>query len=198
MPYFIALVGFIILSGGTAPAQLSDNASSTTSKIAVADPVHMERPASPTSYMVKLTSYNAVPEQTDSTPFTTSIGAYSNPEVVAARSSDLSAKLPYGTIIAIEGPDADTANCNYHKVSHLIGYRIIADAMDPRITNTVDVLLDQTDTVIVDGKEMNPSRALGLCHGVTIRVIGRIDKKDFPKTQEGLVNLIKAGQLAMR
>jgi 3D (Asp-Asp-Asp) domain-containing protein len=199
MPYFIALVGFIILSGGAGPSSLPDTASTTSAKIALADPVHVERPASPESYTVKLTSYNALPEQTDSTPFTTSIGALSNPEVVAARSSDLAEKLPYGTIVAFEGPeDGDSSNCHFSAVKRLIGYRVIADAMNPRIHNTVDVLLDETDTVTVDEKEMNPSRALGLCSGVTVKVIGKIAKKDFPKTQAELLDIIRAGQLAMR
>lgn len=197
MPYIIGLTAILGLIGTSASAVIPGQPTTPIAEVAVADQVHVDRPAEPTSYVLKLTSYNAVPEQTDSTPFTTSIGAYSNPEVVAARSSDLSAKLPYGTIIAIEGPDHDSPNCHFATVSHLIGYRVIADAMDPRITKTVDILLNQDDTVKLAGKEMNPSRALGLCKGITVHVIGRIDKKDIPKTQEDLAKIVKSGQLAL-
>ena len=38
------------------------------------------------SFTVTLTAYNAVPAQTDSDPFTTASGMYSNPDLVAARS----------------------------------------------------------------------------------------------------------------
>lgn len=144
-----------------------------------------------TSLTTKLTAYNAVPSQTDNNPYTTAIGAFSNPEVVAARSGDLAAKLPYGTVIAIERTDADTPSCGYSKVDSQIGYRVIADAMNPRISNTIDVLLNQKNTVPYNGVEINPGRALGMCGQVTIRVVGKISTKDIPATQAELAEMVE-------
>jgi 3D (Asp-Asp-Asp) domain-containing protein len=151
-----------------------------------------------TPFTVKLTAYNAVPSQTDANPFVTASGSFSNPEVVAARSSDLAKDLPFGTIIAIERSGSDTPSCNYSKVQQLIGYRVIADAMNPRITNTVDVLLDQHDTVMLDGKEVNPAKAVGLCGKVTVRVVGHLAVKDIPKTQAELASYVVPPTLAIQ
>ncbi len=151
-----------------------------------------------TPFTVKLTAYNAVPSQTDGNPFVTASGSFSNPEVVAARSGDLAKDLPFGTIIAITRSGDDTPSCNYSKVQHLIGYRVIADAMNPRITNTVDVLLDQHDTVTLGGKEVNPGKALGMCGKVTIRVVGHIAVKDIPDTQDELAAYVTPPVLATR
>jgi hypothetical protein len=80
-----------------------------------------------------------------------------------------------------------------------IGYRVIADAMNPRISNTVDVLLDQDKTVPVNGRLINPGRALGVCGAVTIRVIGHMSVKDIPSTQAELKQMVEGNaQLAMR
>jgi 3D (Asp-Asp-Asp) domain-containing protein len=147
----------------------------------------------------KLTAYNAVPSQTDNNPFWTASGAFSNPEVVAARSGDLASKLPYGTVIELDRAYADTPSCGYNKVESQIGYRVIADAMNARITNTVDILLDQDKTVSVNGRQINPGRALGMCGTVTIRVIGKINVKDIPSTQAELARMVDASsQLAVR
>ncbi|CAN5689459.1 hypothetical protein BH11PAT2_BH11PAT2_04330 [soil metagenome] len=146
--------------------------------------------ATPASLTVKLTAYNAVPEQTDNNPFTTASGAFSNPEVVAARSGDLASKLPYGTVIAITREGADTPSCNYSPVESQIGYRVIADAMNPRISNTVDVLLDQNNKVQVGARMYNPGIALGKCGEVSIRVIGKMAVKDIPATQAELAAMI--------
>ena len=54
-----------------------------------------QAPTYPT-YSVAMTGYNAVPEQTDSDPTTTASGAYSDPDVVAARSVDLADELQIG------------------------------------------------------------------------------------------------------
>lgn len=198
MPFLItALVGFMVLPvSATAPLPADAQVASTTAaavEIAVAD----MKAAQPT-LTVKLTGYNAVPEQTDSTPFTTAVGAYSNPEVVAARSSDLAKKLPYGTVIAVERAGEDNPSCNFRKIEHLIGYRVIADAMNPRITNTVDLLLDQKDTVKVGKRDLNPAIAVGKCNEVTVRVIGKIAVKDIPDTQEELAAMIHPILLAQR
>jgi hypothetical protein len=83
-------------------------------------------------------------------------------------------------------------------VQQLIGYRVIADAMNPRITNTVDVLLDQHDTVMLDGKEVNPAKAVGLCGKVTVRVVGHLAVKDIPKTQAELASYVVPPTLAIQ
>jgi 3D (Asp-Asp-Asp) domain-containing protein len=147
---------------------------------------------------VKLTAYNAVPSQTDNNPFTTASGAFSNPEVVAARSSDLAAKLPFGTIIEITRTYADTPSCGYQKVASQIGYRVIADAMNARITNTVDVLLDQDQTVSVGGRQLNPGIALGMCSTAQVRVVGHMKISDIPDTQIELAQLVTPQTLAER
>ena len=146
--------------------------------------------ATPATITAKLTAYNAVPAQTDKNPFTTASGAFSNPEVVAARSGDLASKLPYGTVIAISREGADTPSCNFSPVESQIGYRVIADAMNPRISNTVDVLLDQNNMVQVGSRMYNPGIALGLCGKVTIRIVGKIAVKDIPATQLELAEMV--------
>lgn len=151
------------------------------------------------SLTTKLTAYNAVPAQTDNNPMWTASGAFSNPEVVAARSSDLAYKLPYGTVIAIEHAGYDTPSCGYSKVESQIGYRVIADAMNPRISNTVDVLLDQHKTVLDYGRLINPGLVLGRCGQVTIKVVGHIAVKDIPATQAELAQMVEqTSQLALR
>src|SRR3989344_6217950 len=94
-----ALMGFLLLSSG-----------------ALSIPAHAQAPEAPSqpSYAVTLTAYNAVAAQTDSNPLVTASGAFSNPEVVAARSQDLADELPFGTIIEIAGPSTPNNNCGYN------------------------------------------------------------------------------------
>jgi 3D (Asp-Asp-Asp) domain-containing protein len=154
-------------------------------------PVAIVTPAvPPPTYEVKLTAYNAVAAQTDANPFVTAAGVFSNPEVVAARSQDLAGVLPFGTIISIEASATSTADCGFDAVSDQVGYRVIADTMAARKTDQVDVLLDQDQTVRSKGIETNPSLVLGVCDGVTIRVVGHVDLKDIPKTQADLARLV--------
>lgn len=151
------------------------------------------------TFTVKLTSYNAVPEQTDGDPMTTASGAYSNPEVIAARSVDLKTDLPWGTVIKVTRDGEDSENCRFNGVSHLIGYRVIGDSMHSRKREQIDILLDQNDTVPVHGKEINPALALGMCSGVTIQVVGHIESvKDIPATQEELVAMVEGSHFAKR
>lgn len=163
-------MGFLLLSGSTnaAPA-----------------------PAAVPTYTVALTAYNAVPEQTDGNPFETASGAYSNPEVVAARSQDLADTLPFGTIIALEGPAAEQNNCGYGVVAPKIGYRVIEDTMNARYTNRVDILLGSEANYATADKGMkNAAEILGICKGVTIRVVGHVDINHIPKTQADLAKLV--------
>lgn len=150
-------------------------------------------PAEP-SYSVAMTGYNAVVAQTDGDPFTTASGAFSNPEVVAARSQDLADELPFGTIVAIDGPSSAQNNCGFDVVGKTIGYRVIADTMNKKFTDRVDVLFPTAATRL-----QNRAVVLGVCDAVSIRVVGHVDIKDIPKTQADLAALVMGkGGLALK
>ena len=151
-----------------------------------------------TTYSVRMTAYNAVPGQTDDNPFVTASGMASNPEVVAARSRDMAAELPFGTVILVERSRADTPSCRFTEVEHLVGYRIIADTMHQRWMKKIDILFDQADTVPVEGRQVNPAVALGHCDDVTITVVGKVDLKDAPATQAELAAMFAEPTYAMR
>ncbi len=188
-------MGFLLLSG-----------------VAQVAPPQMDVPPAPpiVSYQVAMTAYNAVPGQTDSDPSVTASGAFSNPEVVAARSQDLRDELPFGTIIEIDGPTSKQNNCGYSVVSPIMGYRIIADTMHPRFTKRVDVLFStHANYIMSNGTTMNASTILGVCQGVTVRVVGHLDPArmtKLPKTQAELVAIVEkslipaetVGPLALR
>ncbi len=179
-------MGFLLLSG-----------------VSVQTPTMPEVPVVPQGprLEVAMTAYNAVPEQTDGDPFITASGAFSNPEVVAARSRDLAKELPFGTVIAIEGPADEQHGCGFEVVSPLLGYRVIADTMNARYTNRIDVLFDTTDNYIMsNGKTLNASRIMGVCKGVTVRVVGQLDPKrmhKLPKTQEELAKVVAEMQAGL-
>lgn len=140
------------------------------------------------TYVLTLTGYNAVPGQTDDTPFITASGAYTNPEVVAARSQDLRDELPFGTIIAIDGPTDVKASgtCGYKVVGSAVGYRVIADTMNARYTKYVDVVF----------KTLRAATTLGVCPGTTVRVVGFVDIKNpanLPKSQADLAAIVAEG-----
>jgi 3D (Asp-Asp-Asp) domain-containing protein len=143
-----------------------------------------------------MTAYNAVPEQTDSSPGLTASGAFSDPDIVAARSADLADELPFGTVIMITYAATSTPNCGIGLVDDQIGLRVIADSMHPRKRNQIDLLFDQTDKVKVGGKLINPARALGVCKDVMISVVGHIDIKHMPKNQMALRLAIGLLQIA--
>lgn len=140
----------------------------------------------PLSFAVKMTAYNAVPGQTDATPFITASGARTNTELTAARSRDLAAELPFGTVIRIERAVADTPSCRFTEVAPQIGYRIVTDTMHQRWVKKIDVLLDHKATLPVNGRYMNPARVLGVCGEVTVTVVGSVDLKTAPTTQAEL------------
>jgi len=141
-------------------------------------------PASSEILKVSMTAYNAVPAQTDVTPYITASGAYSNPNVVAARSDDLAQALPFGTVIEIESASS-SASCGYGAVGKDIGLRVIADAMNVKEKNKIDILMPQSQTS-ASGKKENPALVLGVCKNVTIKVVGHIDIASIPKTQSAL------------
>jgi len=163
---------------------------------ALTNPATMPATGAFPHYSVKVTAYNAVPEQTDGSPHITASGAYANPEVVAARSRDLKDQLPFGTVIVLKYSPS-SKNCGFATVEELIGYRVIADSMHSRKRNQIDLLFDARDTVSVGGKATNPSIALGVCDAVIIRVVGKVDIENIPKTQAELARLV-AGELAVR
>jgi 3D (Asp-Asp-Asp) domain-containing protein len=202
----MALVAVFAFSGAPAlekaPLQgsLGEVEVTNTASIALADSKFALAEAEEAkTFTVKLTSYNAVPEQTDGDPMTTASGAFSNPEVIAARSVDLKTALPWGTVIKVTRAGEDSPNCRFGQVEHLIGYRVVGDSMHSRKREQIDILLNQNDTVEVYGKKINPALALGLCSDVTIEVVGHLKSvKDFPKTQNELVALVEGSHLAKR
>lgn len=156
------------------------------------------------SYTVALTAYNAVPGQTDDDPLTTASGAYANPEIIMARSQDLADELPFGTIVELEGPSVLGNTCGYRIVAPLIGYRVIADTMNARYTNRLDVLFStKSNYTLANGSTKNASTILGICGGITARVVGHIESKNprrLPKTQAELAALVegKDKQIALK
>ena len=180
MPILGALMGLFLLAGAAGlPA-------------AAQAPAALAAPVQPT-YTLTLTGYNAVPEQTDSSPFETASGAYSNPEVVAARSQDLGDELPFGTIVAIEGPASNNnGGCNYETIKRSVGYRVIADTMNVRFKNRIDVLFPIKDRYLLpSGGTMNAASLLGACPGTTVRVVGFVKIGKLPKTQAELAALVE-------
>ena len=121
----------------------------------------------------------------------TASGAYSNPEIVAARSNDLADELPFGTIIEISGPTILSDNCGYKIVAPIIGYRVIADTMNARYTSRIDILFHtESNYKMSDGKIKNAGAVLGICNNSNIRVVGRVDIKHIPKTQRELATIV--------
>lgn len=167
-------MGFLLLSGG---------------------PIAMPAPkaSSQPSYTVALTAYNAVPGQTSSHPLVTASGAYSNPEIIAARSRDFANELPFGTIIELDGSNTSSkGTCGYDVVKPHIGYRIIGDTLNARFTKRIDVLLDtKTNYTTHDGKFVNAANVLGICQDVTVRIVGYVDIAHLPKTQAELAAFVR-------
>lgn len=175
---------------------LAPMASAMTGEIAKDTPILPIYP----SHVVSMTAYNAVPEQTDSTPNRTAIGAYTNPDIIAARSVDLADELPWGTVIEIVPVSTSTPfdrNCGRQVVQKQMGLRVIADSMHSRKRNQIDILFDQDNKVKVSGKWINPALALGVCKNVEIRVVGRIDTKKMPKTQEEIKLALEASKIKL-
>ncbi|HWP61167.1 MAG TPA: hypothetical protein VN495_01045 [Candidatus Paceibacterota bacterium] len=181
-PIVTALIGLFVLGGAPQAGWAANNNAAVT--------------ASLPSYQVGLTGYNAVPGQTDDDPFTTASGAYSNPQVVAARSVDLADELPFGTVIEITGSNGTMPNCGYDQIGEQIGLRVIADSMNPRIHNRVDILFGNNDIVKVGNIQRNAAGALGMCKGTTVQVVGHIDINHIPKTQAELQNMMNTGAFA--
>lgn len=197
-----ALMGFIFMPGNTS----APTPEVTTGPVAKVQVTEGEEPSKrlatsrevASSLQVSLTGYNALEGQTDGDPTITASGAYSNPEVVAARSRDLADELPFGTVIKITRESSDTPGCRFSQVEPQIGYRVIADTMHQRWTKKIDVLLDHTNTVPVEGREVNPGVALGVCRNVTVTVVGSVDINRMPTTQAELVRMFGDATLALK
>lgn len=198
----VALMGFMF-SPNSAGAPISHAESSATSVASVREAEEPSKRLATSAEVartttVSLTAYNAVPGQTDDNPFVTASGMYSHTDVVAARSRDMATELPFGTVIRLERSAKDTPSCRFTEVEHQIGYRIIADVMHQRWTKKIDVLLDQHDTVSVEGRIVNPAIALGHCSNVTMTVVGKVDMKNPPTTQAELAALFAEPTYAVR
>jgi 3D (Asp-Asp-Asp) domain-containing protein len=182
----LALMGIFLFSGAITAMPASASAPTV--------------PALP-EYSVTLTGYNAVPDQTSDHPFVTASGAYSNPEVVAARSRDLADQLPFGTIIEIKSPPDSQDDCGYNVVAPIIGYRVIADTMNARYADRIDVLFStKSNYIMADGDTKNASAILGVCDSVAIQVVGHIDlahSDQLPKTQAELAAIVNGTTLAI-
>ena len=197
----VALMSFLFLPGSAGAPALAETISAPIAVAGVAEEPSKRLATSKEvarTYQVSMTAYNAVPGQTDANPFVTASGMASNIEVVAARSRDMAAELPFGTVIRIERSTKDTPSCRFSEVEHQIGYRIIADTMHQRWVHKIDVQLDQDDTVVVDGRVVNPALALGVCGGVTITVVGTVDMKNPPTTQAELAEMFATPTYAVR
>ncbi len=194
-------MGFLFLPGSAGAPAYAETISAPIAVAGVAEEPSKRLATSlevADTYQVSMTAYNAVPGQTDDNPFVTASGMASITEVVAARSRDMAAELPFGTVIRVERSTKDTPSCRFSEVEHQIGYRIIADTMHWRWTHKIDVLLDHTDTVPVDGRMVNPALALGHCSGITATVVGKVDMKNPPTTQAELAAMFAEPTYAVR
>jgi 3D (Asp-Asp-Asp) domain-containing protein len=197
VPTHVANAQTILPSVSTSTTNFESMTTAPVTSVQSAPAIPLMASLVPTNlFSVTLTSYNAVPAQTSPTPWLTASGAPSNPEVVAARSRDLATKLPYGTIIAVLGPSSSDNGpyCGYSSVSKLIGYRVIADSMAPRMHDKIDIQLDQHDTVPLNGQMLNPAVVMGACTGVQIQVVGYVDPSNMPTTQKALAALVDNSQ----
>lgn len=181
MPLLGTLMGFSLLFGSATFTKV--NVVASTTAVASAQP----------SYTVTVTAYNAVVGQTDDNPLETASGAYSNPEIVAARSQDLRDKMPFGTIVELDGSGIRPGDsCGFGVVAPRIGYRVIADTMHARYTDRIDVLFDTDGMYKTSDRGMvNAAHILGICKGVTVRVVGHVDINHLPKTQSELAKLVE-------
>lgn len=194
-------MGFLFLPGSAGAPALAETISAPIAVAGVAEEPSKRLATSKEAartYQVSMTAYNAVPGQTDDNPFVTASGMASNHEVVAARSRDMAAELPFGTVIRIERSTKDTPSCRFSEVEPQIGYRIIADTMHQRWVHKIDILFDQHNTVNVNGVEVNPAIALGHCGSVTATVVGTVNMKDPPTTQAELATMFATPTYAIR
>ncbi len=194
MPILGALVGFFALSGAIA-ALPATAVALAPAPVPVAHTIAL--PMNLPTYAVTMTGYNAVPAQTDNNPTITASGAFANPQVVAARSQDLGKELPFGTIIEVEGPSKTPGGgCGYGIVQNDIGYRVIADTMNRKFTDRVDVLFATKDNYLLmgNGHVLNAATIMGVCPAMRIRVVGFVNisnPANLPTSQAALAALVR-------
>jgi hypothetical protein len=108
--------------------------------------------------------------------------------------------MPFGTIIEIDGSNASKESCGYDAVQSSIGYRVIADTMNARYTDRIDLLFGTEREYRTADKGMkNAAQVLGICKGVTVRIVGHVNIGRIPATQAELAKLVtgKSGALAL-
>lgn len=184
-----ALVGLLLFPGAVFNRPQEQISTISSANIAEEDTVPLPL-ISTNTFVVKVTAYNAVPDQTDNTPHITASGAYANSNIVAARSRDLAKQLPFGTIIEIEPPVLQKT-CGYNSVKSQIGYRVIADTMNVDKRNQIDILLNYRNKVSIGNTYKNPSVVFGVCRHVNIHIVGYVSISKIPRTQSQLVHYIK-------
>ena len=75
-------------------------------------------------------------------------------------------------------------------VAPLVGYRVIADSMNARYTDRIDILLGTKAEYATTDKGMkNPAEVLGICKGVVVRVVGYVDIKNIRRRKKRLLLL---------
>lgn len=196
-------MGILFLPGSAGqPAHVeASTVQSSSSSAAGEDPsprkVATARGVATVSYQVTLTAYNAVPSQTDSDPSVTASGAHSNPHIIAARSQDLADELPFGTVVMLTRVADDSPSCRFHDVEEFIGYRVIADTMNARFENRMDVELDPAAKIPVEGRSVSAGIALGVCGKVKATVVGHVPVSRIPNTQAELAKLFAPQELAL-
>lgn len=103
------------------------------------------------SVSVKVTGYNSLAAQTDSTPFITATGTRTRVGVIAL-SPDLRRTFPYGTKVRISG-FIKTNGCNpAYLPKPNQGYYIVEDSTSSRKTRTADVWFPTRSAAINFGK----------------------------------------------
>lgn len=95
---------------------------------------------------VEMTAYTSAPAQTDATPTLTASGAEAGPGT-AAVSRDLLGRLPYGTQVEVVSVSGEGCG-GWVPETPLT----VADTMNPRIENHLDVWLETTEQALNWGR----------------------------------------------
>ena len=98
------------------------------------------------SLRVRSTAYNSIPNQTDSSPWTTSTGARTRYGIIAL-SRDLLRRIPYGSRVRLEDNGSWKSGRGYGKYNAMLKDTIfvVEDTMHPRKHGMVDVWLPARD-----------------------------------------------------
>jgi 3D (Asp-Asp-Asp) domain-containing protein len=98
------------------------------------------------SLMVRSTAYNSIPNQTDSSPWTTSTGVRTRYGIIAL-SRDLLRRIPYGSRVRLQDNGSWGSGRGYGKYNAMLKDTVfvVEDTMHPRKSGTVDVWLPARD-----------------------------------------------------